>query len=66
MPSNKPLYLNLLTIAVLIARESRKGTNLVKALEEAMKTDSAFQVMGNRLKLNQHLEVKYTGCIVSD
>lgn len=48
-----------------MARESRRELDLVKAPEKAIRTGYASHVKVKRLELNQRLEVKYTGCIVS-
>lgn len=44
-------------------RERSREYDLIKTLE-ATRTSTATQLKVKRLELNEHLEAKYTGCIV--
>lgn len=56
--------MNIRYILALIARDTRRESYLVMALEEAMRTGSACEVKAKRQVLNQELEVKQIRCIV--
>lgn len=45
---------------------SKRGLELVKALEKSIRTGSKHEKKAKRLELNQYLEAKHMGCIVRD
>lgn len=46
-----------------MARQCKREQNLVKAIEEYMRTGSAAQGKVQRLELNQNLEAKHMGVL---
>lgn len=49
----------------LVVRAHKREQDLLKALKEAAMASGAIHAIRKRMEINQHLEAKHMGCIVS-